>query len=132
MTLDELGRARYISLTTYRRDGTGVATPVWVVRADDELWVWTRDDSWKVKRLRRDQRVRVVGCDVRGRVAPGAVPCDGTARLLPDTEMPRLRKLLGRKYRLQFWLVDLPATLIRLGRRPHTGIGVVLAQERLP
>lgn len=132
MTLDELGRARYISLTTYRRDGTGVATPVWVVRADDELWVWTRSDSWKVKRLCRDSRVRVVVCDVRGRVAPGAVTCDGTARLLPDTEMPRLRKLLGRKYRLQFWLVDVPATLVRLGRRPHTGIGVVLARERLP
>ncbi|NBE50770.1 PPOX class F420-dependent oxidoreductase [Streptomyces boluensis] len=127
MNLDELGRARYISLTTYRKDGTGVATPVWVVRADGELWVWTRTDSWKVKRLHRDQRVRVTACDLRGRVGPDAVGVDGTARFLTATEMPRLRKLLGRKYRLQYWLLDIPATLVRLGKRPHTGVGVVLA-----
>lgn len=130
MTLDALGRARYISLTTYRKDGTGVATPVWVVRADGELWVWTRSDSWKVKRLRRDQRVQVSACDLRGRVAPDAVAFEGTARLLPEAEMKRLRTLLGRKYRLQYWLLDIPATLARRGKRPHTGIGVTLAEQR--
>ena len=124
MDPEELGRARYISLTTYRKDGTGVATPVWVVREGGELWVWTRSDSWKIKRLRRDQRVRVAACDVRGRVAPDADAFDGTARFLSAEEMPRLRKLLARKYRLQYWIVDLPAAMVRLGKRPHTGIAV--------
>ncbi|MDQ8705585.1 PPOX class F420-dependent oxidoreductase [Streptomyces sp. LHD-70] len=126
MNAEHLGRVRYISLTTYRRNGVGVATPVWVVRSGDELWVWTRSDSWKVKRLRRDKAVRVAPCDVRGRVAEDAPAVDGTARFLYADEMPRLRKLLGRKYRLQYWLLDLPATLVRLGKRPHTGIAVTL------
>ncbi|MFC7303173.1 PPOX class F420-dependent oxidoreductase [Streptomyces monticola] len=124
--LESLGDARYISLTTYRRDGTGVATPVWVVRDGDELRVWTRSDSWKVKRLRNDPRVLVTACDVRGRVAPDAVTVPGTARLLEPAAMPRVRKLLSRKYRWQYWLVDYPATLARLGKRPHTGIAVTL------
>ncbi|MFM9372205.1 PPOX class F420-dependent oxidoreductase [Streptomyces sp. Da 82-17] len=123
---EHLGSARYISLTTYRRNGVGVATPVWVVRDGRELWVWTRSDSWKVKRLRRDKSVRVSACDVRGRIPEGAPAVDGTARFLDADEMPRLRKHLARKYGLQYWIVDLPATLVRLGKRPHTGIAVTL------
>ncbi|WP_156725479.1 PPOX class F420-dependent oxidoreductase [Streptomyces apocyni] len=127
MILDELGRSRYVSLTTYRRDGTGVATPVWVVREGDELYVWTKSDSWKVKRLRRDNRIAVTACDVRGRVREGAPSAEGTGRLLDATELPRLRKLLARKYGWQFRLVDWPAALVRLGKRPHTGIALRLS-----
>ncbi|QGV77783.1 PPOX class F420-dependent oxidoreductase [Streptomyces ficellus] len=122
MIPEALRHGRYVSLTTFRKDGTGVATPVWYAVDGDELYVWTRADSWKVKRLRRDTRVVVTACDVRGRVAEGAATAGGTARLLDDTR--GVRKLLSRKYGVQFWLVDLPATLVRLGRRPHVGIAV--------
>ncbi|MGW7366408.1 PPOX class F420-dependent oxidoreductase [Streptomyces sp. NPDC054841] len=126
MDLQELNRAKYISLTTFRKDGTGVATPVWFAVAGGELYVWTRSDSWKVKRLRRDSRVTVSACDVRGRVVEGAPSVEGTARLLGDADMKRVRKALARKYTWQFWLVDLPAAAVRLGKRPHTGIAVTL------
>ncbi|WP_328806413.1 PPOX class F420-dependent oxidoreductase [Streptacidiphilus fuscans] len=97
-TLDALTRARYVSLTTYRKDGTPVATPVWHVMDDGLLYVWTEAGSWKVKRLRRDPRVKVVVCDVRGRIAPGAAEAVGTGRLLDAEGIEKVRRLLGRKY----------------------------------
>ncbi|MFD0141313.1 MULTISPECIES: PPOX class F420-dependent oxidoreductase [unclassified Streptomyces] len=124
MIPEELRRGRYVSLTTFRRNGTGVATPVWYAVEGDELYAWTRTDSWKVKRLRNDPRTVVAVCDVRGNVAEDAVRLEGSGRLLEGEELRRVRKLLARKYTWQFWLVDWPATIARLGKRPHTGIAV--------
>ncbi|WP_019890422.1 PPOX class F420-dependent oxidoreductase [Streptomyces purpureus] len=124
MRTEELRRGRYVSLTTYRKNGTPVATPVWFALDGEELVVWTRSDSWKVKRLRNDPRVVVTPCDARGRIAPGAPSAEGTARLMAASEMRALRRLLLRKYTWQFWLVDIPATIARGGKRPHTGIAV--------
>uniref|UniRef100_A0AAU2JWD7 PPOX class F420-dependent oxidoreductase n=1 Tax=Streptomyces sp. NBC_00049 TaxID=2903617 RepID=A0AAU2JWD7_9ACTN len=126
MDLEELGRARYVSLTTFRKDGTPVATPVWAVADGGELYVWTRSDSWKVRRIRNDGRVTVTACDVRGRVAEGAAVLDGEARLLDEAGLTRVRKLMSRKYRWQFWAVDVPAAVARRGKRPHTAIAVKL------
>jgi uncharacterized protein len=123
-TLDEFDRSRYVSLTTYRKDGTGVATPVWHAVDGSELFVWTRDDSWKVKRIRHNGRVLVAVCDMRGRITEGAPSAEGTARLLDPTDLGRVRKLLARKYTWQFWLTDWPAMVVRRGRRPHTGIAI--------
>ncbi|MGW3833448.1 PPOX class F420-dependent oxidoreductase [Streptomyces microflavus] len=126
MTLQDFARSEYVSLTTYRKNGTPVATPVWAAAEGDVLYVWTRSDSWKVKRLRNDTRVAVTVCDVRGRIAEGAPTAEGTARLLDADETRRVRKLLARKYTWKFWLVDWPATIARFGKRPHTGIAVTL------
>ncbi|MGW9299451.1 PPOX class F420-dependent oxidoreductase [Streptomyces cyaneofuscatus] len=124
MTLQDFARSEYVSLTTYRKDGTPVATPVWAAAEGEVLYVWTRSDSWKVKRLRNNTDVVVTVCDVRGRIAEGAPKAEGTARLLDSDETRAVRKLLARKYTWKFWLVDWPATIARLGKRPHTGIAV--------
>ncbi|WP_327678819.1 PPOX class F420-dependent oxidoreductase [Streptomyces sp. NBC_00467] len=126
MTAEDFAAAKYISVTTFRKDGTGVATPVWFAEDGGKLYAWTRTDSWKVKRLRNDPRVVVSVCDVRGRIAEGAPTAEGTAELLDTAATARIRKLLARKYTWQFWLVDWPATLVRLGKRPHTGIAVTV------
>ena len=84
--LDVLGATRYALLTTFRKDGTGVSTPVWVVRIGDELRVWTIRDSGKVKRIRRTGRVQIAPCTIRGN--PRGKSVDATARLLPDSEAP--------------------------------------------
>ncbi|MFC8228306.1 PPOX class F420-dependent oxidoreductase [Streptomyces sp. NPDC057287] len=126
MTLQDFARSEYVSLTTYRKDGTPVATPVWAAADGDVLYVWTRSDSWKVKRLRNDSRVRVTVCDVRGRIDEGAPSAEGTARLLDRDGTVAVRKVLARKYTWKFWLVDWPAMVVRLGKRPHTGIAVTL------
>ncbi|MEU1278623.1 PPOX class F420-dependent oxidoreductase [Streptomyces sp. NPDC005805] len=124
MSADTFARARYVSVTTYRKNGTPVATPVWFAVDGGELFVWTRSDSWKVKRLRNDPRVKITVCDVKGRIEDGAPSAEGTARLLDEAGTRAVRKLLARKYTWQFWLVDWPATIARLGKRPHTGIAV--------
>ncbi|WP_326653603.1 MULTISPECIES: PPOX class F420-dependent oxidoreductase [unclassified Streptomyces] len=126
MTPEDFADAKYISVTTFRKDGTGVATPVWFAVDGGEIFFWTRSDSWKVKRLRNNSRVVVTVCDVRGRIVDGAPGAEGTARLLDEVGMGAVRKLLARKYTWQFWLVDWPATIVRRGKRPHTGIAVTI------
>jgi len=127
VTLDSFARARYVSVTTFRKNGTGVATPVWFAVDGGELFAWTRTDSWKVKRLRNDSRVVITVCDARGRIADGAPTAEGTARLLDRDGTAGVRKLLARKYTWQFWVVDWPAMVARLGKRPHTGIAVSMS-----
>ena len=75
-----LGRSKYISLTTFRKNGTPVATPVWVVRDGDSLRVITGAESSKAKRVRNNPAVTVAPCDMRGKAKGAAVA--GTAVLL--------------------------------------------------
>ncbi|WP_406144608.1 PPOX class F420-dependent oxidoreductase [Streptomyces sp. NBC_01012] len=124
MTLQDFARSEYISLTTYRKDGTPVATPVWAGAEGDVLYVWTRTDSWKIKRLRNDSRVRVTVCDVRGRVAEGAPSAEGTARLIEGDGLVLVRKVLARKYTWKFRFLDWPAQILWRGKGRHTGIAV--------
>src|SRR5215831_12377197 len=89
-----LAGRRYVSLTTFRRDGSPVSTPVWVVSDDGRrLLVWTGAGTWKVRRLRRDARALVAACNVRG-VERGP-RLHAVAREIPD---PGIDELLRRKY----------------------------------
>jgi PPOX class probable F420-dependent enzyme len=63
-----LDHVEYINLKSFKRDGTGVNTPVWVAPLDGRLVIFTLRDSWKVKRIRRNPRVQVAKCDVRGKL----------------------------------------------------------------
>jgi uncharacterized protein len=94
-----LAGEKYISLTTFKRDGTPVATPVWVVSDDGRrLLVWTAAQTWKVKRLRRDPRVVVSASDFRGRTRGESY--EGVARLLDIPQGSLVEPLLDRKYGL--------------------------------
>lgn len=121
--VDEIGRSRYVSLTTYRKDGTGVATPVWHVVNGGELFVVSDAEAWKVKRIRNNSHVVVTVCGVRGKIAPGAPSAQGTARLLDDAETEIARTLLARKYFLSR-LGRSFTRILHLRRRPVIGIAV--------
>lgn len=57
----------YMNLETYRKNGMGIATPVWFTIGDDKMiYVVTRTGTGKVKRLRNDSKVRIVPCNMRG------------------------------------------------------------------
>jgi PPOX class probable F420-dependent enzyme len=94
---------RYLSITSYRRDGTGVATPVWFVTEDDQLLVLTAVGSGKVQRIRRNPLVTVAACFARGRLH--GRPIAGRAQLLPSTEVERVKRLMGRKYRIDLLFI---------------------------
>ncbi len=105
-----LDRHRYLSLATFRRDGTEVRTPVWFAAAGGKLYVFTAGDSGKVKRLRGSPRARVGPSDVRGR--PRGAWRDATARLVTDpSSIERARVALRAKYGWQMRLTDLLSRL---------------------
>ena len=92
--IGELERHRYMSLATFRRSGAEVATPVWFAAADGRLYVFTAEQSGKVKRLRHSSRARVaLGC-------AGASPrrvAEATARIVTEPRaIERARAALSR------------------------------------
>ena len=117
--LGDLASAHYVLLTTYRKDGTPVGTPVWAVPRDGKLYVWTEVDSWKVKRMRRNPAVTVQPCGMRG--APRGEEHKATARLLDQSELGRIKSMIRRKY----WLAG-PATVLAsdLFKGKDTTVGV--------
>jgi uncharacterized protein len=94
--VERLGRGSYLLVTTFRKDGTPVPTPVWVGRDGDELLVWTQTTAGKVKRIRNNPMVEVTACDLRGK--PRGETVKGTARILDADETERGRKVLRKKY----------------------------------
>ncbi|MCP2277992.1 PPOX class F420-dependent oxidoreductase [Nocardia amikacinitolerans] len=119
-SLGAAGSADYVQLTTYRKDGTPVATPVWAVADGDKLYVWTVTDSWKVKRLRRNPACTVQACDFSGKRVHGAVIA-GSGRVLDAEGTERVRKLLRKKY----WLlgpITILASNLRRGKAGTIGI----------
>jgi uncharacterized protein len=95
-------RQKYISLTTFRKTGAGVATPVWFGEADGKLYVMTRSDMGKTKRIRNRPQVRVAPCTMRGKVTGAEFPA--TARILPPEEHARARQTINQKY----WMARIP------------------------
>lgn len=94
---------KYLSITSYRRNGTGVATPVWFVTEGGRLLVMTDARSGKVKRIRRDPFVRIAACSSRGR--PKTEPTQAHAEVLPPSETERVKGLFARRYRVDLLFV---------------------------
>jgi uncharacterized protein len=110
-----LAEEKYLSLTTYRRDGSAASTPVWFVVDEGRLFVWTSASSWKAKRVRRDPRVRIAACDFRGHVHGDA--WDATARFLTDSDGERVQQLLLAKYPVARRLLAWFTALVRRAKR---------------
>jgi uncharacterized protein len=98
----EIHNQKYISLTTFRKNGAGVATPVWFGEDGDKLYVMTRSDMGKMKRIRNSPQVRVAPCTMRGKVTGPEFAA--TARILPTEEHAPARETINRKY----WMARLP------------------------
>ena len=93
---------KYISLTTFRKTGAGVATPVWFGEDGGKLYVMTRSDMGKTKRVRNNPQVRVAPCTIRGTVTGPEI--DAKARILPPQEHSHARETINRKY----WMARIP------------------------
>ena len=93
---------KYVSLTTFRKTGMPVPTPVWFGENDNKLYVMTRSDMGKTKRIRNNPRVKVAPCSIRGKVTGPEFPA--TARILPPEAGQKARETLNRKY----WMARIP------------------------
>ena len=104
--LTALGDQRFVSLTTFRRTGERVSTPVWIARDGQALVVTTPAGSGKVKRLRSNPRVELQPCSRTGRVDETDVPVVGTAEICTDNEVrQRSTGAIRTKYRIEYRLV---------------------------
>lgn len=117
----DVAAAKYVLLTTFRQDGTPVSTPLWAALDGDRLLMWTVTDSWKVKRIRRNPRVTVAACDVRGNPKGPAV--EATAEILDVAGTDRARDAIAKRYGLLGW-ITMKGSLIRRGRTGTIGLAV--------
>jgi uncharacterized protein len=113
-TLDELAQAKVIRVTTFRKDGAAVPTPVWLVRDGEHLLVITEADSGKAKRAARNPSVLVAPCDVRGKVKDGVDDVEMTAAVITDpAETERVDRLIRDRYGIQYTFASLANRLMR-------------------
>jgi PPOX class probable F420-dependent enzyme len=110
--LAPLRGAKTILLTTYKRDGTPVATPVSIAFAGDRAFFRSYDKAWKTKRLRNNPQVELAASTLRGR--PTGPPVHARARLLDGRQARIAADALARRHRvLQGLLVPLAHRLMR-------------------
>ncbi|MCC7452249.1 MAG: PPOX class F420-dependent oxidoreductase [Anaerolineae bacterium] len=95
----------FMALTTYRKNGQAVVTPVWFVEENGKLYVMTMATAGKAKRIRNTSTVLVAPCTRSGAMLGEAVP--GSARILPAHEAERADKALSRKYGMMKRMFDL-------------------------
>ncbi|MHC5795155.1 PPOX class F420-dependent oxidoreductase [Lacisediminihabitans sp. FW035] len=98
-----IGDEHFVSLTTFRKSGEAVSTPVWIARDGDDLVVTTPEMSGKVKRLRNSPRVELRPCDRMGKVKEGAPLVAGHAVIESgDDVTARLNDIFLAKFRAEY------------------------------
>ena len=95
-TFDDVSRARYVSLTTFTKDGRPKPVPVWIARDGDRAVVITEKNAWKVKRIRNTPRVTLAVCDMRGKVKGESV--EAVARVLDDSQTEHVYRAINQRY----------------------------------
>lgn len=122
---------KYMSLTTYRKSGEAVASPVWVVGlADGSVGFWTSSTSGKAKRIRNSGKITVQASDSRGRLKAGSEVLSGTARLVTTgPEMDEIATKVKAKYG---FMTNVTRVLAKIGafikrkKHPYADTGVVI------
>ena len=131
--MSDLGDARYISLTTFKQDGSGVATPVWITGSDGTYRFTTDARTWKARRLHNDPNVTAQESDVRGRVKPGAPLYTGTGVVKADAEsVAAARRAVTEKYGWQFkaaQVVERVTGRLRREKREVVAIELILTAD---
>jgi len=83
-TAARLGDEKFVSLTTFKRNGDAAASPMWIVGDGNQLLAWTPADAWKVKRIRRDPRFTLRPCGRTGKVRAEQPVLAGTGEVITD------------------------------------------------
>ena len=125
-----LSGEKYIRVTTFKKDGTEVSTPTWVVALDDgKIGFYTSSTSGKAKRLKNNPTVVVQPSDSRGRVKPGTSPLNGTAFVVTGPERDAIYDKVVAKYGLMTKITRLMARVggfVKRKNQPYADRGVVV------
>jgi uncharacterized protein len=108
--INQLTEQQYLNLETFRKNGTGVKTPVWFVQDEGTLFVRTAANSSKVKRIRNNGQVNIAPCKMDGSLLGDWLPAK--ARELSDADTNRkVDRLLDKKYGLMKKMFGMVSTL---------------------
>jgi len=126
-----LADEKYLALTTYKRDGTPITTPVWATALDGgRVGFWTSSGSGKAKRLAHTSKVVVQPCNARGKLKEGTTPSDATAEVVGDgPQLEAIRKGIRAKYGFMCHLTKFFAKIGGMMKRkkiPYGDRGVVI------
>lgn len=127
----QLGAEKFVALTTFKRDGEGVSTPMWIAHDGGELLAWTHADSWKVKRVRRDSRVTLEPCNRLGKVSEdGKNPIAGRAEVVADpTGVARVEEMIKHKYGFEYRAITFLERIAARGRRKDRVVLTIALDE---
>ena len=126
-TFTRLAKEKYISLTTFRKTGEGVVTPVWFAESSGFIYVESGTHAGKLKRIRRTARVTLAPCTLSGKVTGSSF--EGKARILTESqEIVTARAAMSKKYglvrSLYYFLLDTIDTILRKPKIDLTYIAI--------
>jgi PPOX class probable F420-dependent enzyme len=121
--LVQFANQQYLNLESFKRDGTSVRTPVRFAEDDGVLYIYTLANAWKVKRIRRNPRVRIAPCTIRGNVT--GQWGEAEAYIVDDTTTEHGHAFLLRKYGWKKWLGNIFSGLMK---RERIVITILLAE----
>ncbi len=124
---------RYVSLTTFTRDGRRKSCPVWISNLEERgVGFTTESTSWKAKRISNNPRVELIASTSRGVPIEGSDVVTGVAYLVFDDEFEEVRAALKAKYGFQFLLIVFLGKIQELfGGGGFSSCGVVITVDSL-
>ena len=99
-----LKKKKCISLTTFRKDGSQVATPVWFIWKNLKLIIFSEENALKLKRIANNPNVELISCNYRGKLR-GELMIEGMAKMIGDERGEEILKLMKKKYSLMYRIV---------------------------
>lgn len=109
----EIDNARYVSFVSYKKDGSPIATPVWIVPFDGGYAFTTEPEAYKIRRIRNDARATLAICDMRGKVPSDAKVYLGSAVILGPEETAQVQNLINSKY----WIGNKLLTVMSVAKK---------------
>jgi PPOX class probable F420-dependent enzyme len=123
--LSPLANEQYVNLETFRKNGTTVKTPVWAAPLDGKLVIFCDKESYKVKRVRNNPKLRAAGCNVRGTVHGDWL--EGTGRVIEDDAyIDRIETALEKKYGLLMKMTSFFKRVFGQGRKGRSYLEVTI------
>lgn len=127
-----LGDESFVSLTTFRRSGEPISTPVWIARDGDALIVTTPEESGKVKRLHNNESVELRPCSRRGKVDARVDPVAAVAEIVTDESASRrMADTIRDEYGLEYRIVMFIERVLARRQKPRVLLRITPANERV-
>jgi PPOX class probable F420-dependent enzyme len=122
-----LGDKAFVSLTTFRKNGERISSPVWIARDEGALIVLTPEESGKVKRIRNNGQVEIRPSSRMGKVADGSEPVSGIAEVVIDAPTTaRLTRVIQKKYGLEYHVTMFIERIAARRQKPRVILRITL------